>query len=184
MRALPEVLDQAGVHDAILIGQSDGASIALAYAGANPERVRGVVAISPHLYREARTADAIHSQISDFTHGDLKARLQRHHGRKTEILFERLVAVWTSNEAAAGWGLEPHVARIRCPVLAIQGENDEFFSEEQLGALRACAPDRVDALRISECGHYPTIQARGATLAAVAEFVRSLLQRPGAHVSC
>jgi pimeloyl-ACP methyl ester carboxylesterase len=67
-------------------------------------------------------------------------------------------------------------------VLAIQGEDDEFFSESQLEALCACAPGVVDTLRIPECGHYPTIQARGATIAAVAEFVRSLLQQSDARV--
>lgn len=176
LRVLPEVLAQAKLREVILIGQSDGASIALAFAGAFPELVRGVVAISPHLWREPRTLDAILAQISDFRHGDLKARLQRHHGKKAEILFERLVEVWTADEAAAGWGLEPYVARICCPVLAIQGENDEFFSEKQLEALRACLPDHIDTRRIAECGHYPFIQARGATLAAVTQFVRMLLQ--------
>ncbi len=183
LHVLPEILGQAKAHDVILIGQSDGASIALAFAGAHPESVRGVVAISPHLFREEKTVDAIRTQISDFNHGDLKARLERHHGRKAETLFERLVEVWTSEEAAAGWGLDPYVARIRCPVLAIQGENDEFFSGKQLEALRTCAPGRIDTLKIAECGHYPTIQARGATLAAVGEFVRSLLQVSEAHVS-
>jgi lipoate-protein ligase A len=183
LHVLPHVLAQAKAHDAILIGQSDGASIALAFAGAHPESVRGVVAISPHLFREEKTADAIRAQISDFNHGDLKARLQRHHGRKAETLFARLVEVWTSEEAAVGWGLETYVARICCPVLAIQGDNDEFFSEEQLKALRTCVPGRIDTLRIAECGHYPTIQARGATLAAVGEFVRSLLQTSEGRVS-
>ena len=183
LHALPEVLAQAKAHDAILIGQSDGASIALAFAGAHPESVRGVVAISPHMFREQKTVDAIRAQISDFNHGDLKARLQRHHGRKAETLFARLVEVWTSEEAAGGWGLEPYVARIRCPVLVIQGENDEFFSGKQLEALRTCVPGRIDTLRIAECGHYPTIQARSATLAAVSEFVRSLMQASEARVS-
>jgi pimeloyl-ACP methyl ester carboxylesterase len=137
--------------------------------------VRGVVAISPHLFREPRTLDAIRAQISDFRQGDLKARLQRHHGRKAEVLFERLVEVWTADDAAAGWGLEPYVAGIRCPVLAIQGENDEFFSERQLEALRACLPGSVEMRKIAECGHYPFIQARGATLAAVTQFIRALL---------
>jgi len=181
LQVLPQVLDQAKVRDAILVGQSDGASIALAFAGAHPESVRGVVAISPHLFREARTADAIRVQISDFDHGDLKARLQRHHGKKAETLFERLVEVWTSEQAGAGWDLDPYVAGIRCPVLAIQGENDEFFSEAQLEALRCCVPGHVETLRIAECGHYPTIQARAATLAAVGEFVRSLLRTSDAH---
>ncbi|MGH8738390.1 MAG: alpha/beta fold hydrolase [Burkholderiales bacterium] len=176
LRVLPQVLDQAKLHDVILVGQSDGASIALAFAGAHPEAVRGVVAISPHLFREARTAEAVRAQISEFNHGDLKARLQRHHGRNAETLFERLVEVWTSDEAATGWGLEPYVARIRCPVLAIQGQNDEFFSEKQLEALRSCAHGHVDTLRFADCGHYPTLQARSATLAAIGEFVRSLLR--------
>jgi len=175
LRVLPEVLAQAKLKDVILVGQSDGASIALAFAGAYPELVRGVVAISPHLFREPRTLDAIRAQISDFRQGDLKARLQRHHGRKAEVLFERLVEVWTADDAAAGWGLEPYVAGIRCPVLAIQGENDEFFSERQLEALRACAPGSVEVRKIAECGHYPFIQARGATLAAVTQFIRALL---------
>lgn len=175
LRVLPDVLAQARLRDAILIGQSDGASIALAFAGAHPELVRGVVAISPHLFREPRTLDAILAQISDFRRGDLKARLQRHHGKKAEALFERLVEVWTADEAAAGWGLEPYVAAVRCPVLAIQGENDEFFSEVQLEALRACLPGPVETRRIAECGHYPFMQARGATLGAVTQFIHALL---------
>ena len=183
LHTLPEVLAQAKLRDVILVGQSDGASIALAFAGAHPELVRGVVAISPHLFREPRTLDAILAQISDFKHGDLKARLERHHGKKAEVLFERLVEVWTADEAAAGWGLEPHIAGIRCPVLAIQGENDEFFSERQLEALRACLPGRIEARRIAECGHYPFIQARGATLAAITQFIRALSEAPDSRVS-
>jgi len=183
LRTLPEVLAQAKLRDVILVGQSDGASIALAFAGAHPELVRGVVAISPHLFREPRTLDAILVQISDFRHGDLKARLERHHGKKAEVLFERLVEVWTADEAAAGWGLEPYVAGIRCPVLAVQGENDEFFSEEQLEALRACVPDRIETRRIAECGHYPFIQARSATLAALTQFIRALSEALDSHVS-
>jgi pimeloyl-ACP methyl ester carboxylesterase len=104
LQALPEVLAQTGVRDAVLIGQSDGASIALAYAGNFPERVRGVIAPSPHLFREAKTLTAIRDQIADFEHGDLKARLRRHHGPRTEALFERLVEVWTAEPAGAGWG--------------------------------------------------------------------------------
>jgi len=176
LRVLPEVIAQAGLRDVILIGQSDGASIALAFAGAHPELVRGVVAISPHLFREPRTLDAILAQIADFRHGDLKARLERHHGKKAEALFERLVEVWTADDAATGWGLEPLIAEIRCPVLAIQGENDEFFSERQLEVLRACLPGRIETRRIAECGHYPFVQARDATLAEVTRFIGALME--------
>lgn len=179
--ALPEVLAQAGVRDAILIGQSDGASIALAYAGAHPEHVRGVIALSPHLFVEARTLDAIRDQIRDFEGGDLKARLRRHHGANTEPLFERLVEVWTARRAGESWDLEPQVARLRCKVLAIQGEDDEFFTVAQLETLARLLPGRLDTLRIPGCGHYPMHQARNEVLAASIKLIRAAcLSRPGA----
>ncbi|TAK85354.1 MAG: alpha/beta fold hydrolase [Betaproteobacteria bacterium] len=173
LKALPEVLDQTGVREAILVGQSDGASIALAHAGAFPERVRGVIALSPHLWREEKTLAAIRDQIEDFEHGDLKARLRRHHGSATEALFARLVKVWTAEGPGAGWGLEEHVAKLRCPVLAIQGEDDEFFSVAQLEALGRLIPGRLETLRIPGSAHYPLHQARNEVLAASIRFIRA-----------
>ena len=173
LESLPEVLDQAGVREAILVGQSDGASIALAFAGARPERVRGVIALSPHLFVEQRTLDQIREQIRDFGSGDLRARLRRHHGANTDLLFARLVEVWTAQAPGTRWGLEPHVLQVRCPVLAIQGEDDEFFTSAQLEALAALLPGRLETLRIPGSGHYPIHQARGEVLAAAIRFVRA-----------
>jgi pimeloyl-ACP methyl ester carboxylesterase len=174
LQALPEVLAKTGIREAVLIGQSDGASIALAYAGNHPERVRAVIALSPHLFRERKTLLAIAEQIADYERGDLKARLRRHHGARTERLFERLVEVWTAAPAGAGWGLEEHVARMRCPVLAIQGEDDEFFSAAQLDALARLLPERLETLRIPGAAHYPMHQARNEVLAAAIAFIRSV----------
>jgi lipoate-protein ligase A len=172
LRALPEVLEKAGVREAVLIGQSDGASIALAHAGAFPARVRGVIAMSPHLFREQKTLDAIRAQIADFERGDLRARLARHHGANTDALFARLVAVWTAEKVE--WNLEPHVASVRCPVLAIQGEDDEFFSAAQLEALARLLPGRLETLRIPGSRHYPLHEARNDVLAASIRFIGSL----------
>lgn len=182
LESLPEALDRTGVREAILIGQSDGASIALACAGAHPERVRGVIALSPHLFVEARTLAQIAVQIRDFEAGDLKARLRRHHGANTEALFARLVEVWTAKAPGESWGLEPYVARLRCPVLAIQGEDDEFFSAAQLEALAKLIPGRLHALRIPGSAHYPVHQARNEVLAASIRLVRAALpSRPSAN---
>ncbi len=180
LAALPEVIEQTGVRQAILVGQSDGASIALAYAGAHPERVRAVIAMSPHLFVEARTLAQIGAQIRDFESGDLKARLRRHHGAATEALFGRLVEVWTAQAPGASWGLEPHVARVRCPVLAIQGEDDEFFSAAQLEALARLLPGRLETLRIPGAAHYPLHQARNEVLAASIR----LIQRAATMAAC
>lgn len=175
LESLPEVLDAAGIGEAILVGHSDGAAIALAFAGAHPGRVRGVIALAPHLFREPRTLAEIDAQIADFRSGDLRARLQRHHGTKTDLLFERLVEVWTAGAAGEGWGLEPHVARIRCPVLAVQGEHDEFFTAAQIERLAALVAPGVEAVRLPHCGHYPHLQARGAVVAVATRYVRGRL---------
>ena len=183
LEALPEVLEKTGVRSAILIGQSDGASIALACAGAHPDRVRGVIGLSPHLFLEERSRETILAQVADFERGDLKARLRRHHGERTERLFKRLVEVWTARRPGARYGLEPHVARVRCPVLAIQGEDDEFFSAAQLDALAALLPGRLETLRIPGCAHYPLHQARNETLAASIRFIRAALGAKAAQPS-
>ena len=177
LEALPEVLAANRVREAILVGQSDGASIALTYAGAHPEHVRGVIAMSPHLFVEARTLDQIRDQIRDFNAGDLKARLRRHHGANTEALFGRLVEVWTTQSPGASWGLEPLVRRVRCPVLAIQGEDDEFFCADQLEALARLLPGRVEILRIAGSRHYPLHQARNEVLAASIRLIRAAALR-------
>jgi len=183
LAALPEVLAAMRVQEAILVGQSDGATIALAYAGAHPERVLGVIALSPHLFVEARTREHIDLQIRDFDRGDLKARLRRHHGANTEALFARLVEVWTAKAPGESWGLEPLVARVRCPVLAIQGEDDEFFGPAQLETLAALVPGRVEAIRIAGSRHYPLHQARNDVLAASIRLVRgALASRPRASI--
>jgi lipoate-protein ligase A len=180
--ALPEVLAQAQVREAVLVGHSDGAAIALAYAGRHPDRVRGVIALAPHLFREARTLRAIDEQVADFRHGDLRARLRRYHGAKTDALFARLVETWTAGAPGEGWGLEPHVRGVSCPVLALQGEDDAFFSAAQLEALAALLPGRVQTLRIPHCGHDPQHHARKPVLAALTAFLRAL-RRPPASVA-
>lgn len=182
VRALPEVLERTGVREAILIGQSDGASIALAHAGAFPARIRGVIGMSPHLFGEPRTLETIRNQIQEYEHGDLKARLRRHHGNRTERLFARLVAVWDGAAPGVRWGLEPYVERVRCPVLAIQGEDDEFFSAAQLDAIEELIPGRLERLRIAGAAHYPLHQARNDVLAASIRFIRAALapRRKGA----
>jgi len=170
LESLPEVLDACGIGEAILVGQSDGAAIALTFAGAYPARTRAVLALSPHLHREARTLDAIRAQIADFEHGDLRERLRRHHGANTETLFARLVEIWTSGEA--GWGMEEYVRAVRCPVLAIQGEEDEFFTVAQLDSLSRLIPG-LEQLRLPRCGHYPHLQAARRVLDAAGTFVQS-----------
>jgi lipoate---protein ligase len=170
LNSLPDVLKTTETQCPILIGHSDGATIALAFAGAFPDQVAGVVAIAPHLFREHRTVEGIAAQIRDFDQGDLKARLARYHGSKTDLLFARLVDAWTGNEMQHR-GIKDYVERIRCPVLAVQGTGDEFFTRAQLHALRELIPGQLDIFLLNGCSHAPHQQATSTVVEAIARFV-------------
>jgi lipoate---protein ligase len=170
LNALPQVLVATQTHQPILMGHSDGAAIALAFAGAFPHLVCGVVAIAPHLFREERTMAAIADQIRDFEHGDLKARLTRYHGRRTELLFGRLVDAWTGDAAPHG-DIDSYVRGVKCPVLAIQGTEDEFFTRAQVDALCALVAAPVEICYLPGCGHAPHQQAAGVVVGAAARFI-------------
>ncbi len=170
LESLPEVLRATQIRRPILVGHSDGAAIALTFAGAFPDLVGGVVAIAPHLFREQRTIAGIADQIRDFEHGDLKARLARYHGSKTDQLFRRLVDAWTGEEPR-DWGIERYIRRVRCPVLAIQGTEDEFFTRVQIDALQALLPVPIETCFLPGCGHAPHQQATKSVVAAAAQFI-------------
>jgi lipoate-protein ligase A len=170
LHSLPEVLQATSTRRPILVGHSDGATIALTFAGVFPHLVRGVVAIAPHLFREPRTLEGIAAQISDFEHGDLKARLARYHGAKTDQLFRRLVDAWAGEEPR-DWGIERYIGQVRCPVLAIQGSDDEFFTRAQLDALCALVPGPVETCFLKDCGHAPHQQDGRAVVTAAAQFI-------------
>ena len=173
VEALPEVLDAAGIREAILVGHSDGAAIALAFAGAHPERVRGVVAIAPHIFREPGTLTEIREQIADFAEGDLRARLARYHGAKTDLLFRRLVELWTA-DPHPGWRLEPLIAGVRCPVLGVHGADDSYFSTAQLDAIEQLVRGRFERLVVPRARHMPHLEARRAVLEAAGRFISAL----------
>ncbi len=182
LESLPEVLRATQIRRPILVGHSDGAAIALTFAGAFPDLVSGVVAIAPHLFREQRTIAGIADQITDFEHGDLKARLARHHGSKTDQLFRRLVDAWTGEEPR-DWGIEQYIRQVRCPVLAIQGTEDEFFTRAQLDALQALVPVPIETCFLPGCGHAPHQQATKSVVAAATHFIDRVTTGDGVEVA-
>jgi len=179
LHTLPAVLRATQTHRPLLIGHSDGAVIALAFAGGFPHLVSGVIAFAPHLFREERTVSAIADQIRDFELGDLKARLARYHGHKTEPLFGRLVAAWTGDRPPYG-DIERYIRAIHCPVLLIQGTEDEFFTDAQVDRLRVLVPAPVEVCRLPGCGHALHQQAVAAVVTGAARFIARLTSDAGA----
>ena len=178
---LPRVLDAAGVRRCVLLGHSDGGSIAAIHAGSHQDsRVRGLVLLAPHFFVEDAGLDAIRAAKQAFEAGDLRARLARHH-RDPDIAFQGWNGAWLDPGFPRVFDLQPDIAHIRVPILAIQGEADPYGTVEQVRMLEREAYCPVDGLVLPGVGHSPHQDAPEAVLAAMQSFTERLfgLHEPG-----
>lgn len=172
-RALPEVLRAAGIERPILIGHSDGGTIALLFAAAFPDRVEAVVAIAAHVFVEEQTIAGIRDAVRAFEAGELRHRLERFHGPRTEAVFRAWADVWLDPRFRS-WNVTDRLARIRAPLLVLQGEADEYATAAQVEAIVGGVGGPVRARLLPGAGHVPHHQTRAATLAAIGEFFAGL----------
>ncbi len=171
---LPEVLDRLGVRRAVLVGHSDGGSVALVAAALFPERVHTVVAIAAHVMLEEVTIDGVRNTVATADETRLVERLRRYHGDKAE----RLYAVWHEtwlNPAHREWNLLEYLPRIQCPVLVMQGELDEYGSVEQVKAIVNGVGEEARAVMFAGVGHAPQRECMGDVVGEIADFLRSCL---------
>lgn len=176
---LPALLEVLGVDarrdKPVLFGHSDGGSIALLYAAAYPDAVAGVVAAAPHLFVEDVSVASIAQARTAYLESDLRARLGRHH-QDVDSAFWGWNDIWLNPEFRA-WNIEDALERIACPVLAIQGVDDEYGTLEQVRGIRRRAP-QTELLEIPDCGHSPHRDQPATVVQAVARFVGAL-EKPG-----
>lgn len=130
-RALPRVLEACGVERPILVGHSDGGSIALLYAAAHPARPLACITEAAHVFVEAVTLDGIRAAADAWRTGGLPARLARYHGDKTEAVFRGWTETWLRADFR-DWNIEARLPAIACPLLVIQGADDEYGSKAQV----------------------------------------------------
>lgn len=168
---LPRVLDALRVTRPVLFGHSDGASIALLYAGACAPPAAGLIVLAPHVMVEEVTIAGVREARKVFDTTDLPQRLARWH-RDARAAFHGWNDIWL-DPAFRDWNIESCLPRIACPVLAIQGEDDEYATMAQLDRIAAGAP-RVELLKLSGCGHSPHRDRPDDVLAAAARFVAGL----------
>jgi len=174
LQVLPQVLDAAGVQRAVLLGHSDGGSIAAIHAGAvRDPRICGVVMIAAHFFVEELNIAAIRAIRANYEQGDLRSRLARYH-RDPDMAFYGWNDAWLDPRFRA-FDITSQVASIEVPVLALQGKDDPYGTDAQLGALRCHARCPVETGLIAEARHAPHLEARKATLEAIAPFVRNVL---------
>ena len=171
---LPRVLDEAGVRDCILIGHSDGASIATIYAGGRQDfRVHGLVLMAPHFFVEDVSIASIAAAKQAYEHGDLRARLLRYHDHG-EIAFRGWNDAWLNPEFR-NWRIDDAVAHVRVPMLIIQGAGDQYGTVAQVTLAQDEAYCPVEALVLENCRHTPQVDQPEATLAAIADFAERVL---------
>ena len=171
---LPALLDAARVRDGVLVGHSDGGSIALIHAGRDPVAgLRGVVTLAAHVFCEPLSVRSIRAARERYLNGDLRAKLERHHGPNTDCAFWGWNDAWLHPEFAL-WNIEAVLPQIRVPVLAVQGEDDEYGTPAQLEAIARGAGART--LMLPDCGHAPHRDQPERTLAAIGDFVNELLE--------
>ena len=172
-QTLPRLLDAIGFRDGILVGHSDGASIAAIHAGSvQDHRVRGLVLMAPHFIVEDVTMAAIKSIRRAFDAGEVQ--FGRWHA-DAKATVHGWSDVWLTNDVSA-WDLSEDLAYIRVPVLIIQGEHDDFGTMRQVEIARSECTCPVDVLMLPDARHVPHREAPEATLEAVAEFCRRLLR--------
>jgi pimeloyl-ACP methyl ester carboxylesterase len=169
LESLPELLRALGITRPILIGHSDGASIALIYAGAG-HRIEGLVAMAPHVFVEDISIEGIVAAKQAFETTDLAQKLARHH-RDPFKTFYGWNDVWLA-PAFRRWNIESFLPAIRCPLLAIQGHEDEYGSMAQVDAIARQAGGPVEVLKLEHCGHSPQKDQPEIVARAIVEFVR------------
>lgn len=165
---LPELIQALGLEKPILLGHSDGASIALICAGGTAVELSGVIVMAPHVMVEELSISSIARAEVAWQTTDLRQRLGRYHAN-VEAVFRGWNDIWLDPDFRS-WNIEEYLPGIRVPVLAIQGEEDEYGTMEQIDRIVRAVAD-VDRVNLADCRHSPHKDQREAVLAAVAAFV-------------
>ena len=173
LTALPEVLAAADVADPVLVGHSDGASIALIFAGRHPDAVRALILVAPHVFVEDVCLHRIEDAGRAFEEGTLRAGLRRYHGDNTESMFRGWQGAWLASDFRT-WDIRDSTARIRVPTLVVQGELDEYGTLAQVDEIAARSSGTVERLVLAGCGHEPQRDRPDEVLDAMARFVLGL----------
>ena len=172
--SLPAVLGAVGFRQGVLVGHSDGASIAAIYAGEHAdERVKGLVLMAPHLFTEEPGLASIAEAKRAYETGDLRARLAKYHAH-VDSAFLGWNGAWLDPGFKA-WTIERFVDRWRAPALVIQGADDQYGTLAQVQAIEARSRAPVKTLILDGCRHSPHLEQPQATLDATAKFCRRAL---------
>ena len=166
--SLPALIAALHIERPLLVGHSDGGSIALIFAGVFPDVPLGIAVLAPHEFVEEVTLAGIRAARSIWESTDWPTKLGRYH-----LDAARVFAEWNDTWLSPlfrDWNIEQYLPKIRCPVLAIQGEDDEYATMRQIEVIAEQVPG-TQLLKLPNCGHTPQRDQEAAVLAALLAFV-------------
>ena len=167
---LPQVLAAAGIDDYVLIGHSDGASIALVHAATSGQsQVCCVVVMAPHVFAEACGLDSIAAVRTQYQTG-LRDKLAKYHGANVDCAFRGWSESWLHPDFAR-WNLEGFLPGITAPVLQLQGVDDQYGTAAQLDAIAAGVAGPCATHLLPDCRHAPQFEQPEKTLGLIAGFI-------------
>ncbi|MBK8173950.1 MAG: alpha/beta hydrolase [Rhodospirillales bacterium] len=168
------ILTAADVHRPILVGHSDGGTIALLHAaGGKAPLSDAVVTVAAHVFVEDVSIAGIREAKQAFEAGDLRARLARWHGENVDCAFRGWCDAWLDPDFR-DWNIERDLATIRAPVLAMQGVDDHYGTSAQVEAIVAGVSGPAEPLMLTDAGHSPHLEQPEALIAAISRYVASL----------
>ncbi len=159
-----------------LFGHSDGGSIALLHAAAFPSRTAGLVVVAPHIFVEPVCTDSIAQARETYLTTDLPRKLARYHA-DPDSAFWGWNDIWL-DPAFKAWNVESELKSIRCPVLAVQGYDDEYGTMAQIDGIATRVP-QAERVKIPQCGHSPHRDQPEALIQAVTAFVAATRSSAG-----
>lgn len=168
---LPELIDVLFPPEKkiILVGHSDGGTIALLYAARYPNKVKAVISMAAHVIVEDVTLRGIAPAVQAYNEGKLKG-LEKYHGDKTEKLFFAWANTWNLPEFF-DWNICSDIEVVACPVLAIQGVNDQYGTEQQVDLIvSSIGKDKVQKAMLHKCGHHPHLEVSDEVIQLVTEW--------------
>ena len=163
---LPELLTALGIERPVLVGHSDGASIALLYAAEHD--VEALALLAPHVFVEEETLRGIRAARDAFANGDLRERLARRH-RDPDVAFHGWCDVWL-DAAFRGWNIEAAADRVTAPALLVQGDDDEYGTMAQIDSIARRLRGPVTRLALPG-GHSPHLEHPDTVVAAIAKLI-------------
>lgn len=169
---LPATLDALGIERAHFFGHSDGGTIALLFASVYGHRVASIVAQACHLYVDELTIHGIQMARNAYDKGTLKGKLLKHHGENTDLCFNRWANTWLSAEHLS-WNISKEVEAVTAPVLAIQGDFDQYGTWGQVEAILSHVKGAV-SYKVEGCRHMPHLEKEAEVVSVISKFLRSI----------